>query len=83
LNVNGIEYSVLIKPHWTLLDVLRDEIGLMGTKRGCDRGECGACTVIMNGEAILLFTQVPQGEVRVLTRNAIQEALHRVKNAGS
>jgi len=53
LEVNGFEYDVLIKPHWTLLDVLRDEIGLMGTKKGCDRGECGACTVIMNGEAIL------------------------------
>lgn len=53
LTVNGLEYSVLIKPHWTLLDVLRDEIGLTGTKKGCGRGECGACTVIMNGEAIL------------------------------
>ena len=53
LKVNGVEYDVLIKPHWTLLDVLRDEIGLVGTKKGCDRGECGACTVIMNGEAIL------------------------------
>jgi carbon-monoxide dehydrogenase small subunit len=53
LKVNDVEYDVLIKPHWTLLDVLRNEIGLMGTKKGCDRGECGACTVIMNGEAIL------------------------------
>lgn len=53
LKVNGFEYDVWIKTHWTLLDVLRDEIGLMGTKKGCDKGECGACTVIMNGEAIL------------------------------
>jgi len=53
LKVNCLEYEVLIKPHWTLLDVLRNEIGLMGTKKGCDKGECGACTVIMNGEAIL------------------------------
>jgi carbon-monoxide dehydrogenase small subunit len=53
LEVNGFEYYALIKPHWTLLDVLRDEIGLIGTKKGCGRGECGACAVIMNGEAIL------------------------------
>jgi carbon-monoxide dehydrogenase small subunit len=53
LRVNGVEYDVSIKPQWTLLDVLRDEVGLMGTKKGCDKGACGACTVIMNGEAIL------------------------------
>jgi len=49
LDVNGLEHSVRIKPHWTLLDVLRDELGLTGTKKGCDKGECGACTVIING----------------------------------
>jgi carbon-monoxide dehydrogenase small subunit len=53
LKVNGVEYEVLIKPQWTLLDVLRGEIGLTGTKKGCDRGECGTCTVIMDGEAVL------------------------------
>ena len=53
LKVNGVEYDVLIKPHWTLLDALRNEIGLTGTKKGCGRGECGACTVIMDGQAIL------------------------------
>lgn len=53
LLVNGFEYDLLIKPHWTLIDVLREEIGLTGTKNGCGKGECGACTVIMNGEAVL------------------------------
>ena len=53
LRVNGSEYDLLIKPHWTLIDVLRDEIGLTGTKKGCGKGECGACTVIMDGKAIL------------------------------
>ena len=53
LKVNGFEYDILAKPNWTLLDVLRREIGLTGTKRACGKGECGACTVIMDGEAIL------------------------------
>jgi len=53
LLVNGFEYDVLVKPHWTLLHVLREELGLTGTKEGCGKGECGACTVIMDGEAIL------------------------------
>lgn len=53
LQVNGFEYDLLVKPHWTLLKVLRDEIGLTGTKEGCGKGECGACTVIIDGEAVL------------------------------
>jgi carbon-monoxide dehydrogenase small subunit len=53
LRVNGFEYDVPVMPHWTLLDVLREEIGLTGTKKGCDKGECGSCTVIMNGQAVL------------------------------
>lgn len=53
LKINGTEHEVLIKPHRTLLDVLRQELGLMGTKKGCDKGECGACTVLMDGEAVL------------------------------
>ena len=53
LRVNGLDYEVMVKPHQTLLDALRDELGLMGTKKGCDKGECGACTVMMDGEAVL------------------------------
>jgi carbon-monoxide dehydrogenase small subunit len=53
LQVNGYEHDLLIEPHRTLLEVLRKEIGLTGTKEGCGRGECGACTVIIDGEAVL------------------------------
>ena len=53
LNINGDSYEVLVSPSQTLLEVLRDKLGLMGTKRGCDLGACGACAVLVNGEAYL------------------------------
>lgn len=53
LRVNGDEHEVLVAPNETLLEVLRDKLGLMGTKRGCDLGACGACTVLLDGEAYL------------------------------
>ena len=53
LNINGDPYELLVSPNQTLLEVLRDKLGLMGTKRGCDLGACGACTVLIDGEAYL------------------------------
>ena len=53
LTVNGDTYEVAVPPWKTLLDVLRDDLGLMGTKRGCGIGTCGVCTVIIDGKAIL------------------------------
>ena len=53
LSINGDVYEVLVAPNQTLLEVLRDKLGLMGTKRGCDLGACGACTVLLDGEAYL------------------------------
>lgn len=53
LHINGDRYDVLVAPNQTLLELLRDNLGLMGTKRGCDLGACGACTVLINGEAHL------------------------------
>ncbi|MDF5707149.1 MAG: 2Fe-2S iron-sulfur cluster-binding protein [Nostoc sp. S4] len=52
LNVNNQCYSLKLEPRVTLLDALREKLGLMGTKKACDRGECGACTVLVNNRRI-------------------------------
>lgn len=52
LHVNGQAHVLHIEPRTTLLDALRDPLGLTGTKKGCDRGQCGACTVLVNGRRI-------------------------------
>lgn len=51
LNVNGEKHILMVEPRWSLLHVLRDRLGLTGTKQGCERGECGACTVLIDGVA--------------------------------
>lgn len=50
LRINGRLHELPVEPRWTLLDVLRGRLGLTGTKVGCDRGECGACTVLIDGQ---------------------------------
>ena len=52
LNVNGRDYSVEVEPEEFLVDVLRDRLGLTGTKKGCGTGDCGACTVLLGGRAV-------------------------------
>lgn len=52
LDVNGVERTLVIEPRVTLLDALRDHLGLVGAKKGCDQGTCGACTVLVNGRRI-------------------------------
>ncbi|MFC1903010.1 (2Fe-2S)-binding protein [Chloroflexota bacterium] len=53
IGVNGKRYELAVEPYETLLDVLRNKLGLTGTKMGCAKGECGACTVNIDGKAIL------------------------------
>ena len=50
LNVNGDVRQAMVEPYYSLLDALRDEFQLTGTKKGCDEGDCGACTVLMGGK---------------------------------
>lgn len=52
VNINGQIYNTVARSNETLLDFLRESIGLTGTKKGCDTGECGACTVLFNGEPV-------------------------------
>ena len=53
LQINGETAEVAAPAHWTLLEVLRYEQGLTGSKQGCDKGDCGACTVLVDGEPVL------------------------------
>ena len=54
--VNEEPREVAVEPWWTLLDVLRDQLELTGAKKGCDRGDCGACTVLLDGKPIVSCT---------------------------
>ncbi|HLI71231.1 MAG TPA: (2Fe-2S)-binding protein [Ktedonobacteraceae bacterium] len=59
LHVNGESREVAVLPHHTLLEVLREDMGLIGTKHGCELGECGACTVLVDGVPVLSCLTLP------------------------
>jgi len=56
--INGVQRSMEVEDRWTLVELLRDHLGLTGTKIGCDRGECGACTVLLNGKSVYSCSQL-------------------------
>lgn len=85
LTVNGEPQDLAVEPWWTLLDVLRMELGLTGTKKGCDRGDCGACTVLQDGKPIpscmRLAVQAAGHEIVTVEGLAAPGHLHPVQRA--
>lgn len=85
LRVNGTEHTLDLDPRTTLLDALRDQVGLTGTKKGCDHGQCGACTVHVDGRRVLscltLAPMVHRREVTTIEGLADGEELHPVQQA--
>jgi xanthine dehydrogenase YagT iron-sulfur-binding subunit len=85
LNVNGTAYNLDLMPWVSLLDVLREKINLTGTKKGCDHGQCGACTVIVDGKRILscltLGVMKDGSQITTIEGIADGENLHPIQKA--
>ena len=85
LKINDNIYEVAVAPNQTLLDVLRYQLGLTGTKKGCDLGDCGACTVIMNGKAVnsclVLAIQANGATITTVEGLETEEGLHPIQKA--
>jgi carbon-monoxide dehydrogenase small subunit len=85
LTVNDRDYEVAVEPNTTLVDLLRIHLGLTGTKKGCDLGDCGACTVLLDGKAVnsCLVLAVQAGGRTVQTIEGLETAhsLHPLQQA--
>src|SRR6266498_1021706 len=85
LNINGHDYAVRVEPRKTLVDVIRDECGLTGTHIGCEHGICGACTIILDDEAVrscLMFAVQATGKrIRTIEGLADGDTLHPLQRA--
>lgn len=83
--VNGAEHRVAVRPYDVLLDVLREELNLTGTRRGCDMGTCGCCTVILDGRPVLsclvLALEAEGRPVTTIEGVAGAEGLHPIQEA--
>ncbi len=86
LKVNGFTYRVAVEPWRSLAEVLREELGLTGTKVGCNQGDCGACTVLLNGRAVssclTLAVEAHQREITTIEGLAASpDQLHPIQQA--
>jgi carbon-monoxide dehydrogenase small subunit len=85
MTVNGEVFNLAVDPGKTLLELLREDLGLTGTKRGCDNGECGACTILLNGQPVnsCLILAVEADGKDILTIEGLAEGtrLHPLQEA--
>ena len=85
IKVNGMRYRLEVEPRRTLADVLRKDLGLTGTKVACSRGECGACTVLVNGRSVYscmtLAARVHGKEIQTVEGLAVGDKLHPLQEA--
>ncbi|MGJ0393539.1 MAG: (2Fe-2S)-binding protein [Methylocystis sp.] len=85
LTVNGANHSLMLDPRTTLLDLLREQLDLTGTKKGCDQGQCGACTVLIGGRRVnscLTFAVMHDGaQITTIEGLATDGALHPLQQA--
>lgn len=85
IEVNGMQHKLSVEPRVVLLDLLREQLGLTGTKKGCDHGQCGACTVHVDGKRVLscLTLAVMQEGKKVTTIEGLAngETLHPMQEA--
>jgi aerobic carbon-monoxide dehydrogenase small subunit len=86
MTVNGEQQEIAVEPWQTLLDVLRDDLGLTGVKKGCDRGDCGACTVLLDGKPVTscMMLAVQAADHTIVTIEGLADltgALHPLQQA--
>jgi len=85
MKVNGKKVEVEVKPTWTLLRVLREELRLTGTKKGCEQGDCGTCTILMNGKAVnaclVLALQAESKEIETIEGLGTEHDLHALQKS--
>jgi carbon-monoxide dehydrogenase small subunit len=85
LTVNGQEHDVQVEPHETLIELIRDRLGLTGTKKSCDMQVCGACTVLLDGRPVssctLLAFEARQGSLLTIEGLAQGNTLHPIQEA--
>jgi carbon-monoxide dehydrogenase small subunit len=83
--LNGKVIAVEVSPHWTLLRLLREKLGLTGTKEGCGIGECGACTVLLDGipvnACLVLVPKVEGREIETIEGLGNRESLHPLQKS--